>query len=47
MRFRLLARRMFLAPVLSLALAAAIAACGSSSSSSASHTPGDRKTGQP
>jgi bifunctional non-homologous end joining protein LigD len=31
MRFRLLARRMFLAPVLSLALAAATAACGSSS----------------
>src|ERR1700731_51157 len=36
MRLRLLARRKFLAPVLSLALAAATAACGSSSSSSAS-----------
>src|SRR5258708_35070171 len=45
MRFLLLARRMFLAPVLSLALAAATAARGSSSSSSASHIPGDRKTG--
>jgi hypothetical protein len=38
MRSHLLARRMILVPVLSLALAAAMTACGSSSSSSVSHT---------
>jgi hypothetical protein len=38
MRFHLLARRMILAPVLALALAATIVACSSSSSSSVSHT---------
>jgi hypothetical protein len=39
MRFRLLARRITLAPALALALALAVAACSSSSSSSATTSP--------
>lgn len=47
MRFRYMARRIFLAPALALALAGAISACSSSPSSSSTSPPTPAATGTP